>query len=146
MRYFLDICRTGLTAVLLHRLRSLVSVAAVVAVLLPYLVGLALAKGIEAEAEASAQFGADLYVSGRHFGRPAPVPLTAVPTIGRIEGVTAVVPRIVGPWFSARIASLPSSSACRRNGFLPGLPPSRASCRGKAARTSWSSVRPWPGG
>ena len=72
-----------MTAVLLHRLRSLVSVAAVVAVLLPYLVGLALAKGIEAEAEASAKFGADLYVSGRRFGRPAPVPLTAVPAIGR---------------------------------------------------------------
>jgi len=82
--------------VLLHPLRSVVCCTAVVVVLLPYLVGLALAKGLEAEAEASARFGADLYVAGSRFGRPVPVPLEAVPAIRRIDGVTAVVPRVVG--------------------------------------------------
>jgi ABC-type lipoprotein release transport system permease subunit len=96
MRHLLEIAQTGLASVLLHRLRSLVCVAALVAVLLPYLAGLAIAKGIEAEAEASAVFGADLYVSGSQFGRPAPIPLEAVERVRRIEGVTAVVPRIVG--------------------------------------------------
>ena len=96
MRHFLEIARTGLDAVLLHPLRSLVSFVAVVVVLLPYLVGMGLAKGLEAEAEASARFGADLYVSGRRFGRPVPVPLTAVPEIRDLDGVVAVVPRIVG--------------------------------------------------
>ncbi len=96
MRHLLEIAQTGLASVWLHRLRSLVCVAALVAVLLPFLVGLGLAKGIETEAEASAQFGADLYVTGRQFGRPVPVPLAAVDGIRRLDAVTAVKPRIVG--------------------------------------------------
>ncbi len=96
MRHLLEIAWTGLAALSLHPLRSAVSFTALVAVLLPYLVGLGLAKGLEAEAEASARFGADLYVAGSQFGRPVPLPLGAVPAIRRIEGVTEVVPRIVG--------------------------------------------------
>ncbi len=96
MRRIAEIAVTGLVALRLHPLRSLVCLAAVVAVLLPYLVGLALAQGLEAEAEASARFGADLYVRGSQFGRPAPVPLSAAAGIRRIDGVTKVVPRIVG--------------------------------------------------
>jgi ABC-type lipoprotein release transport system permease subunit len=96
MRHFLEIARTGLAAVRLHPLRSLVSCAALVAVLLPYLVGLALSQGLAAEAEASARFGADLYVTGSQFGRPAPLPLAAAEAIRGEDGVTAVVPRIVG--------------------------------------------------
>lgn len=96
MRYLLDISGTGLAAVLLHPLRSAVSFLAVVTVLVPYLAGLALSQGLQAEAEASAQFGADLYVTGSRFGRPAPLPLAALPQVRRIEGVVEVVPRIVG--------------------------------------------------
>lgn len=96
MRHLLDIAHTGLTAVLLHPLRSLVSVVALVVVLLPYLVGLGLSKGLQAEAEASVGFGADLYMTGSRFGRPAPLPLSAVFTVRALDGVTEVVPRIVG--------------------------------------------------
>jgi ABC-type lipoprotein release transport system permease subunit len=96
MRPFLEIAATGLVAARRHPLRSAVSVAALVAVLAPFVVGTALAQGLEAEAEASARFGADLYVNGSQFGRPAPLPLEAVDRIGHIEGVSAVVPRIVG--------------------------------------------------
>ncbi|HEY7312180.1 MAG TPA: FtsX-like permease family protein [Gemmataceae bacterium] len=96
MRYLLDIARTGLSAVVLHPLRSVVSFLAVVTVLLPYLVGLSISHGLQAEAEASVRFGADLYVTGSQFGRPVPIPLRAVPEIRRIDGVTEVVPRIVG--------------------------------------------------
>lgn len=96
MRYLLDLAHTGLSAVFLHPLRSTVSFLAVVTVLLPYLVGLALSQGLQAEAEASARFGADLYVTGSQFGRPVPLPLRAVEEIRRLDGVTKVVPRIVG--------------------------------------------------
>jgi ABC-type lipoprotein release transport system permease subunit len=96
MHAFLEIARTGLAAVLLHPLRSLVTTAAVVAFLLPYLAGLGLSQGIQDEAEASVRFGADLYVTGEQFGRPVPVPLAAVEEIRKIDGVTDVVPRIVG--------------------------------------------------
>jgi ABC-type lipoprotein release transport system permease subunit len=96
MHYLFEIAQTGLAAVLLHRLRSLVCVAALVVLMLPYLVGLGLAKGIEAEAEASVHFGADLYVTGSQFGRPVPIPLDAGNRIRALDGVTEVVPRIVG--------------------------------------------------
>jgi ABC-type lipoprotein release transport system permease subunit len=96
MRHLLEIAQTGLAAVRLHPLRSLVCIAALVVMLLPYLVGMALSQGLEDEAEASARFGADLYVSGSQFGRPVPIPLTAVDFIRRIDGVTEVAPRIVG--------------------------------------------------
>src|SRR5713101_5678588 len=96
MRYFLEIARTGLTAVLLHPLRSVVTTACVVAVLFPFLVGLALSKGVEEEAHDSIRFGADLYVSGDQFGRRVPIPLEALREIRKIEGVRTVTPRIVG--------------------------------------------------
>jgi ABC-type lipoprotein release transport system permease subunit len=96
MRYLLDVGGTGLASVLQYPVRSAVTVAVLVAVLSPYLVGTGLAEGLEAEAEASARFGADLSVTGSQFGRPAPVPLEAVGRVARLDGVTAVVPRIVG--------------------------------------------------
>ncbi len=97
MRYFLDISRTGLVAVLLHPLRSAVCVVALVVVLLPYLVGLALARGIEEEAEEAVQFGADLYVTGLAFGRSAPLSVPeATEWLEHVPGVEKVVPRIVG--------------------------------------------------
>lgn len=96
MRAFLGVAGTGLSAVLLSPLRSFVAAACLVAVLLPYLVGLALSRGVEQEAEESIRSGSDLYVAAQQFGRDAPVPLSIIPTLQRIEGVNAVTPRIVG--------------------------------------------------
>ncbi len=96
MGHLFEITGTGLAAVLLHPLRSTVSFLAVVAVLVPYLVGLGLARGLEEQAETSASLGADLYVGGSRFGRPAPLPRSAADTVRRLDGVTEVVPRIVG--------------------------------------------------
>src|SRR6266480_4412922 len=56
MRHFVEIARTGLTAILLHPLRSAVTVTAVVAVLLPYLVGLGISRGVQEQAEAAVRF------------------------------------------------------------------------------------------
>ncbi len=96
MRYFIEIARTGFTAVLLHPLRSAVTTACVVVLLLPFLVGLALSQGVEEEARDSVKFGADLYVSGDQFGRRVPIPLDSVQQVSEIEGVKQVTPRIVG--------------------------------------------------
>jgi ABC-type lipoprotein release transport system permease subunit len=96
MAKFLEIAGTGVTAILLHPLRSLVTVAALVVVLIPYLAGIGLSKGIEEDARASIRFGPDLYVSGQQFGRSVPIPLTAIAEIRKIDGVIAVTPRIVG--------------------------------------------------
>jgi ABC-type lipoprotein release transport system permease subunit len=99
MRIVLEIARTGLTAILLHPLRSLVTSAAVVVVLVPYLVGVGLSRGVQEDAEASIRCGPDLYVTGSRFGRTVPVPLTAVAAVRHIDGVIDVAPRIVGGIF-----------------------------------------------
>ena len=123
MRYLLEISFTGLTAVFLHSLRSVVSITALVVVLVPYLVGLGLSKGIEAEAEASVRYGADLTVRGSQFGRPAPLPLSAVKEVAGIADVERVIPRIVGEVFLGK-----EQIRCVLVGMPPAQLPDWASC------------------
>jgi ABC-type lipoprotein release transport system permease subunit len=96
MRGLLGVAGTGLSAVLLHPLRSFVTVACLVTVLLPYLVGVGISRGVQRDAADAVRFGADLYVTGSQFGRDVPVPVAAAAAIRRIDGVRDVVPRIVG--------------------------------------------------
>ena len=96
MRKFAAISRTGLVAVLLHPLRSTATLLCLAAVLVPYVAGTGVARGLADEAQTSIRFGADLYVSGSRFGRPAPVPLAALETVRLVPGVRDVFPRIVG--------------------------------------------------
>ena len=85
MRHLLEIAKTGLAAIRLHPLRASATVGAVVVVLVPYLAGLGLSYGIQAEAEDSIRFGADLYVTGeiRHHDalKAAKAGLTVVCTL-----------------------------------------------------------------
>ena len=96
MQYLLEIAKTGLTAILLHPLRSLVTISALVVALFPYLVGLGISRGIQEQAEAAVRHGGDLYVTGQQFGRPVPIPLTAAGELAKLPGVASVTPRIVG--------------------------------------------------
>jgi len=88
--------RSGLTAVLLHPLRSATAVACVLAVLVPYVTGAAIARGVRAEAEASIAAGPELHVTRLRFGRPAPMPAETAERMRAIAGVREVTPRIVG--------------------------------------------------
>jgi len=92
----LGIARTGVDAARLHPLRTAVTVACLVAILLPFVAGLGVSRGLRDQADDSIRFGGDLYVAGRRLGRDVPVPLEAVEQIRAIHGVTDVVPRIVG--------------------------------------------------
>jgi ABC-type lipoprotein release transport system permease subunit len=96
MRALIAVAGTGLNAVLLSPLRSFVTAACLIAVLLPYLVGLGLSRGVQREAADAVKYGADLYVSGSQFGRDVPLPLSAVDEVRKVDGVLEVVPRIVG--------------------------------------------------
>lgn len=96
MRRLVEISKTGLTALLLHPMRSAVTVCALLAMLVPWLTGIGLATGIERDAESSLRAGGDLYVSGSRFGRNCPLPLSVVQDVRDLEGVLHVTPRIVG--------------------------------------------------
>ena len=104
MSAFIEIARTGCTAIGRHPIRSTVTIAAVLSVLVPYLVGMGLAEGVRQEALVAigsvdgpdATALPDLYVSGSRFGRRVPIRLSAAEQISSFEGVVRVVPRIVG--------------------------------------------------
>jgi ABC-type lipoprotein release transport system permease subunit len=97
MWHLIEIAGTGLVSMLLHPLRSAVVLVALVVVLVPFLTGVAVARGLEESAEASVEFGADLYVTGTQLGRVVPLPThEAMTRISGIAGVREVVPRCVG--------------------------------------------------
>ncbi len=96
MRRVVEISKTGFTSLRLHPLRSCVTLFALIAMLVPYLAGLGLAHGIERDTRSSLDAGGDLYVSGTQFGRNVAVPLSVVPRVRDIDGVTHVAPRIIG--------------------------------------------------
>lgn len=123
MRKFAAIAHTGLVAVLLHPLRSSATLLCLVAVLVPYVAGTGVARGLADDAETSIRCGADLYVSGFRFGRPAPIPLAALEAVRAVPGVRDAYPRIVGEigLGSGRLAAvvvgipsdrLPASTRC----------------------------------
>jgi ABC-type lipoprotein release transport system permease subunit len=96
MQRFVEIAKTGLTAILLHPVRSTMTFCALLAILVPYLAGMGVAKGVQQDAESSLRAGGDLYVSSSQFGRSTPIPLSLVEEVRELVGVTDVVPRIVG--------------------------------------------------
>jgi ABC-type lipoprotein release transport system permease subunit len=93
---WLMIASTAVTSLRLYPLRSLATIACVVAAIGPYLAGLGICSGLAVQSGESIDEGADLYVTGRQFGRDVPLPLEAVGKIASLPGVTDAVPRIVG--------------------------------------------------
>jgi len=96
MGAFGAIARSGVASVLRHPLRSGVTVACVVAVILPYVATLGVSRGLLAQVEEALEHGPDLTVSGQRLGRTAPVPAAAVERIRGLPGVVLATPRIVG--------------------------------------------------
>lgn len=94
---WLQIALTGVTSLKLHPWRAIATIVCQAAVLVPYIAGLGIAAGLARDAAVSLDAGADLYVTGRQFGRSVPMPLAAIQQIRQVPGVTAVVPRIVAP-------------------------------------------------
>jgi ABC-type lipoprotein release transport system permease subunit len=113
MYRLLAISHTSLDAVLQYPLRSAATVGCLVALLLPYVAGIALSEGLQEQAEDAVRFGADLYVTGAEFGREVPLPVAQADDLRRIDGVTEVVPRIVAGVVLGKN---------RENAVLVGLP------------------------
>ena len=93
MSAFVEIARTGCASIGRHPIRSAVTIAAVLSVLVPYLVGMGLVEGIRQEALVAIGSadgpGAialpDLYVAGSRFGRRVPIRLAAAEDLSLIH-------------------------------------------------------------
>ncbi len=83
-------------ATLQNRDRSLVVIACLVAVLLPFVTAMAVSEGVREQATLSVDNGADLYVSRAQYGRNGPIEMSKVLEFYQIPGVVKVVPRISG--------------------------------------------------
>ena len=89
------LARSGLDAAARHRARTAAAAACIVCVLTPFVAGLGVARGLDAQIEESIARGADVHVTGTRFGRPVPVPLSAIDSVRAVPGVVDVVPRVV---------------------------------------------------
>ena len=133
MRTILEIALSGVAAATMYPLRSFVTVVCLCAALVPYAVGIAISQGIQWETQRSIDEGADLYVSGLQFGRQAPLPLSAVADVRAIEGVSSVVPRVVGEvrlgkdQVSAILVGLPVSHFPDATAIIDGRLPAESS-------------------
>ena len=152
MSAFVEIARTGCASIGRHPIRSAVTIAAVLSVLVPYLVGMGLAEGIRQEALVAIGSadgpGAialpDLYVAGSRFGRRVPVRLAAAEDIRRFEGVVRVIPRIVGRVtlgkkdVEAVLVGLPQEELAEAAKAKAGMPPSQTMVQVNTVNTSTS--------
>lgn len=67
-----------------------------VAVLTPFATGLAVSEGVRDQYADMVGQGPDVLVTGDAYGSNAPLPLTIAHRIAAIQGVTRVVPRVIG--------------------------------------------------
>jgi len=88
---------SGIDAVALHPVQNAVTAACLVAMLTPYIAGVAIARGLIDASQDAIASGADLYVHAERFGTSVPIPRALQTAVATIEGVTRVVPRIVSP-------------------------------------------------
>jgi ABC-type lipoprotein release transport system permease subunit len=79
-----------------HKLRSVVVMLCLVAVLFPFISAVAVLEGVKAQSRISVTEGADIYVTMDMFGRNGVIPIAMAEAMKQIPGVTKAVPRVVG--------------------------------------------------
>jgi len=76
MRKHLTLLLIASEALFRHKARSLVVMACLIAVLLPFITAIGISEGVKAQSLISVEEGADLYLTLDQFGRNGPIPLT----------------------------------------------------------------------
>lgn len=79
-----------------HKLRSIVVMLCLVAVLFPFISAIAILEGVKAQSRISVTEGADIYVTMDMFGRNGVIPIEMAEAMKQIPGVTKAVPRAIG--------------------------------------------------
>ncbi len=107
MNKHLNLLFTAIGNIIRNKVRSIVLVLCLIAVLFPFVTALSISEGIKFQSLISVEEGADVYVTMDYFGSNAPISLDYVGRFRKMEGVTKVFPRIVGrAYFANRLATL----------------------------------------
>ncbi|MDP6124544.1 MAG: FtsX-like permease family protein [Candidatus Latescibacteria bacterium] len=92
----LNLLKTAAENVLRSKMRSAVVLVALVAILFPFITGIAISEGVRQESMISVENGADLYVTYDQYGKTGPVPITWADSVLALPAVKEVVPRVIG--------------------------------------------------
>jgi ABC-type lipoprotein release transport system permease subunit len=107
MNKHLNLLFTAVGNILRNKVRSLVLILCLVAVLFPFITALSISEGIKFQSLISVEEGADIYVTMDYFGSNAPISLDYLDRFKKMDGVTKVYPRIVGrTYFVNRLATI----------------------------------------
>jgi ABC-type lipoprotein release transport system permease subunit len=107
MNKHLNLLFTAVGNVLRNKIRSIVLILCLIAVLFPFVTALSISEGIKFQSLISVEEGADIYVTSDNYGSNAPISLDYLERLGKMEGVKKVFPRIVGrTYFVNRLATI----------------------------------------
>jgi ABC-type lipoprotein release transport system permease subunit len=107
MNKHLNLLFTAIGNVLRNKVRSIVLIICLIAVLFPFVTALSISEGIKFQSLISVEEGADIYVTMDYFGSNAPISLDYLERFRKMEGVVKVFPRVVGrTYFADHLATI----------------------------------------
>jgi len=107
MNKHLNLLFTAIGNIIRNKVRSIVLILCLIAVLFPFVTALSISEGIKFQSLISVEEGADIYVTMDYFGSNAPISLDYLERFKKMDGVTKVFPRIVGrTYFVNRLATI----------------------------------------
>jgi len=107
MNKHLNLLYTAVENILRNKVRSVVLILCLIAVLFPFVTALSISEGIKFQSLISVEEGADIYVTVDYFGSNAPISLNHLERFRKMDGVTKVFPRIVGrTYFANRLVTI----------------------------------------
>ena len=86
----------AIKCLLRNRIRSTVVILCLIALLSPLVTALSICEGIKSQYREMLNQAGDVYVTGDNYGSNAPIDLEMIEHLQKIQGVTQVVPRVIG--------------------------------------------------
>ncbi|MEW6375000.1 MAG: FtsX-like permease family protein [Thermodesulfobacteriota bacterium] len=107
MSRHLNLLFTAVGNIIRNKVRSIVLILCLIAVLFPFVTAISISEGIKFQSLISVEEGADIYVTSDYFGSNAPISLDYLERFRKMDGVTKVFPRIVGrTYFANRLVTI----------------------------------------
>jgi ABC-type lipoprotein release transport system permease subunit len=107
MNKHLNLFFTAIGNIIRNKVRSVILILCLLAVLFPFVTAISISEGIKFQSLISVEEGADIYVTMDYFGSNAPISLDYLERFRKMDGVTKVLPRIVGrTYFANRLATI----------------------------------------
>jgi ABC-type lipoprotein release transport system permease subunit len=123
----LEFFYAALSNITRHKLRSIVVVLCLIAILFPFISAIAVSEGVKSQSKISVNEGADIYVTMDMYGRNGVIPIEMADEIKKMEGVERVVPRVVSRIYIGgklmTLLGMPSAEPQSSNNFIKGTFP-----------------------